>query len=121
MLPGSFDLCCPRFACKALAVLALFVAAGCSREEGESCQRNRDCDEGLICANIASERGVCIRPEDVKLDAGSMDASMDEIHEDDGGKEDAAADAAPPSDTGTADAGSDAGSGSDSGSDDAGG
>jgi len=121
MSPGPFDLCRPRFACKALAVLVLLVASGCEREEGESCQTKRDCADGLICANIASERGVCIRPEDIELDAGRMDASEPDITEDDGGQEDAALDATLPGDTGTPDAGTDAATGDDAGSDDAGG
>ena len=121
MSPGSFDLCRPRFACNALVLLVLLLAAGCDREEGESCQKKSDCEDGLICANIASERGVCIRPEDIELDAGAMDSSMPDIIEGDGGQEDAAMDATPPGDTGPADAGVDALIADDAGSDDAGG
>jgi hypothetical protein len=88
-----------RFAC-ALAAVAL---AACTQGEGETCQRDRDCDDGLVCViATGSPRSVCRSPEDIEeVDAGA-DAGEPELppdEEEDAGIEpepDAGTDAEPP-------------------------
>src|SRR5262245_12505968 len=54
-----------------LLVLGLGLA-GCSQGEGESCQLDRDCEDGLECNQTEGSRGECAKPQDIeemKVDA----------------------------------------------------
>ena len=39
--------------------IALFLASGCSRGEGERCQVNSDCASGLTCPAGSTGNGIC--------------------------------------------------------------
>jgi hypothetical protein len=54
----------------------LSLLASCKQGEGEVCQNNRDCDDGLICKAEVEERGFCRDPDDV--DETSPPADPDE-------------------------------------------
>jgi hypothetical protein len=78
------------------ALVALTLLA-CSQGEGESCQANRDCEDGLFCVLAAnSPRGVCRSPEDIDEDMGAPDAGEPELPPDD---DDAGSEPAPPDET----------------------
>jgi hypothetical protein len=48
-----------------IACIATSLLLACTQGEGETCQINRDCEEGLVCRRETSaDRGVCIREED---------------------------------------------------------
>jgi hypothetical protein len=74
-----------------LRLMCSFVAVAllaCSQGEGETCQSDRDCDDGLKCVLAArSDRSVCRSPEDVELDAGDVDAAEPELPDEDAGDE----------------------------------
>jgi hypothetical protein len=74
-----------------LRLLCSFVAVAllaCTQGEGETCQNNRDCDDGLVCVETAgSDRSVCRSPEDIELDAGDVDAAEPELPDEDAGDE----------------------------------
>ena len=124
----------PRTWLLALSLLAALPAAGCKQQEGELCDSDGDCEEGLECAGdcqsdgVVTRRGICMEPpvdEGVcpsRTDGGPRpDAALPEAGVDDGG---AADDAGAGEDAGAMDAGADAGAvidaGSDAGADDAG-
>lgn len=44
-------------------LLCSLLAFGCSQDEGESCQTNRDCADGLICAQFDGPHSTCMKPE----------------------------------------------------------
>jgi hypothetical protein len=49
-------------------LIALLAAAGllaCTQTEGETCQVNSDCEDGLVCSRESrADRGACIRRDD---------------------------------------------------------
>ena len=48
-----------------IAGLATSVLLACTQGEGETCQIDGDCEDGLVCRReVAADRGVCIREED---------------------------------------------------------
>jgi hypothetical protein len=131
----------------ALALAAAFTALGCVQQEGEVCDVDPECAEGLVCCGrphicagattpARRGRGLCTPsaecdPEEVPIcldaggvDGGAVDGSVDGSV--DAGDDAGAMDAGPEDagqDSGPMDAGSDAGSpdaGSDAGSSDAG-
>jgi hypothetical protein len=52
-----------------VAVLGLLAA--CEQSEGQPCQADGDCEDGLECQELLEGRGVCQSP-------GGMDAGTDE-------------------------------------------
>jgi len=60
----------------------------CTQAEGESCQINADCDDGLVCRReVSADRGVCVREDDnagAVQDAGDNPLPPD-MPEDDAG------------------------------------
>lgn len=72
----------PALICTALAFAGVIAFAGCKQGEGERCQVNEDCEEGLVC-NQATEQ--CALPG-----GGGIDATVP-----DGPTVDAAPDAPP--------------------------
>jgi hypothetical protein len=77
--------------------LIAIVLLACAQGEGEPCQINRDCDDGLVCVFAAgSERSVCRSPNDIEDDAGTPDAGDPVLPED----EDAGQEPAPEEDAG---------------------
>lgn len=68
-----------RIVC-ALVAVALFA---CSQGEGEPCQSNRDCDDGLVCVLAASSpRSVCRSPADIEPDTEDLDAAEPDLPDD---------------------------------------
>jgi hypothetical protein len=66
-----------------VCALAAVVLLACSQGEGEPCQSNRDCDDGLVCVIAAgSDRSVCRLPEDVDAGTGNTDAGDPDLPED---------------------------------------
>jgi hypothetical protein len=61
------------FKCLATIVFLCAGLAGCSQAEGDACQVDRDCDDGLVC-QVSGSRGTCEQPE---MDAGADDAGID--------------------------------------------
>ena len=67
----------------ALLVLALAFVNGCSQDEGEPCQVDRDCADGLECRGASNnERGQCVSKDEAQDtgDAGTppeVDAALD--------------------------------------------
>ena len=55
-----------------LAPLALMLVVGCQQAEGERCQINADCEDGLVCN--ASEQ-ICQQPGAGAPDANTTDSS----------------------------------------------
>lgn len=110
-----------------------FMAAGCQQQEGEVCEIESECAEGLTCCFGGTARGLCVADGtcrgatgDAGLrdggseDGGSEDAAVDAGDEDAGPDEDAGLEDAGPADSGVeTDAGTDAGP-ADAGPDDAG-
>jgi hypothetical protein len=48
-----------------IASLATSALLACTQAEGETCQINEDCEDGLECRRESSaDRGVCVRPEE---------------------------------------------------------
>ena len=41
--------------------------AACTQGEGEVCQSDRDCDDGLVCTLDEDDRGFCQDPDDVEV------------------------------------------------------
>ncbi len=72
MLRARYAMLAHPNALRALALLLLIgIGAGCSQDEGDTCQVRRDCADGLICDVAAgSERGKCRSPEDAQDDSG---------------------------------------------------
>jgi hypothetical protein len=59
-----------------LCALAVLLLVACSQGEGEACQRNSDCDDGLICDITLDGRGTCQDPD--RPGGGEMpDAAVD--------------------------------------------
>jgi hypothetical protein len=54
-----------------LTILMLLAGLlfACSQGAGEVCQNDSDCDDGLVCAQEADERGFCQHPKDVMAPA----------------------------------------------------
>jgi hypothetical protein len=52
--------------------------AGCSQAQGEACQVDRDCDDGLVC-KVSGSRGTCEPPEmdDIRDANVDFDASFE--------------------------------------------
>lgn len=66
-----------------LCALVAVVLLACSQGEGETCQTDRDCDDGLLCVKAASSpRSVCRSPEDIEPDAGGVDAGEPDLPDD---------------------------------------
>ena len=64
------------------ALLVSSALAACTHSEGEVCQSDRDCDDGLVCTPDEFERGFCQDPDDVdktppEVDAGEPDLGPD--------------------------------------------
>ena len=60
-----------------LAALLLGPLAGCSQDEGEPCQLDRDCADGLICdIGRGSSRGTCQDPADPGAGDPTTDGAM---------------------------------------------
>jgi hypothetical protein len=80
-----------RTVLRLLSALFAVVAIACSHSQGdgETCQSNRDCEDGLICLPPIAERSVCGRPEDVDLADGGDDAGDPDLPPDDAGRGDA--------------------------------
>lgn len=56
--------------CTAATLLA------CTQAEGDTCQVNRDCEDGLVCRReAAADRGVCVREDSAENPMG--DESVD--------------------------------------------
>lgn len=60
-----------------------FLFCGCKQEEGESCQIDDDCDEGLICCKdnpfaTETDRGICMTQEECDTRDVSTDPSAEE-------------------------------------------
>ncbi len=72
-----------------LSIASLVLLAACSQDAGESCQRSRDCADGLVCEiAVRSERGMCVDPAEQR-DAGNADAGDEpDLPPDDGGASD---------------------------------
>jgi len=51
-----------------LSCAALLALCACNHADGEVCQNKRDCEDGLVCAIVKDDRGVCRDP--ATLDAG---------------------------------------------------
>jgi hypothetical protein len=47
-----------------VVAVALAGAGACSQAEGDACQVDRDCEDGLICNRnaLGSDRGECVVP-----------------------------------------------------------
>jgi len=76
-----------------ISVVGLFV--GCTQGEGEVCQSDRDCDDGLVCTPDEDDRGFCQDPDDVDKTPPEMDASEAPLDPDPDASLDASTDAGP--------------------------
>jgi hypothetical protein len=45
-----------------LVLVCCVLVSACTQEEGEPCQTDRDCADGLECRILRSERGKCVQP-----------------------------------------------------------
>lgn len=81
----------PPLSVRLLCALAAGLLFACSQDEGDPCQADRDCDDGLICRIAAgSERGTCADPnaDVIDMDGGmAPDAREPELPDDDAGLE----------------------------------
>ena len=65
----------PRIASALVFTLVATSWLACSQSEGEPCQSDGDCDDGLFCVRAQrSERGTCKVPSDI---GGMEDAGPD--------------------------------------------
>lgn len=111
-----------------LSFSAVLLAVGCAQEEGELCDTDDNCAEGLECHcgrvrdGVTVRRGICMRTEDVDesacpelpRDSGPPpEGGMPEAGVPEGGVPEAGVE----EDGGAMDAGSDAGAAMDAGSD----
>jgi hypothetical protein len=77
----------------ALALLLAVLAIACSQGDGEPCQEDRDCEDGLICLPArGAERSVCGTADEVELDAGGDGGGDPDLPPDDAGRGDAGPD-----------------------------
>lgn len=53
---------------------AATLGAGCSQDEGDYCQLNRDCKDGLICVRATN---TCQVSSSTAVDAGADAAAVD--------------------------------------------
>ena len=91
----------PRRSRRALAALLAVLLLACSQGDGEPCQENRDCEDGLICLPARdSDRSVCGTPDEVDAGGGAAGSGDPELPPDDAGTSDAGS-----SDAGAGDAG----------------
>jgi hypothetical protein len=52
-----------------IAPCAAATLLACTQAEGDTCQVNRDCEDGLVCRReAAADRGVCVRQEAIDDD-----------------------------------------------------
>jgi hypothetical protein len=68
-----------------IAAFASFVWLGCGVQgEGESCQLDSDCDEGLRCARDVAARGICFEENDAiavgDASAGRVEDPIGDAH-----------------------------------------
>ena len=91
----------PAFLSSKLALCAASLAlisllAACSAGEGESCQNDRDCDDGLVCGQFDGPHSTCMKPDDSPPDEmkdngdefpfdGGDDSTTDASTDDDAG------------------------------------
>ena len=66
-----------------IACLVGLVLPACTQDDGEACQVDSDCADGLVCAIAGSLRGTCLPPDDLPpeddtADSGPGDATVDE-------------------------------------------
>ena len=75
-------------------IACLLLLAACSQSEGESCQVNSDCDDGLSCL-VTGLRGTCV--SEIAEDSGAPEPGNEMVSPDasvrDGSADDAATDA----------------------------
>ena len=126
-----------------LVACAGLLVVGCQQDEGEVCQLDEECAEGLTCCGmpracpgepLPPRRGICLDvdtcPPETPLscpdasvgrpDAGPEDAGAEEAGPEDAGPEDAGPEDAGPEDAGAEDAGPEDAGPEDAGPDDAG-
>jgi len=60
-------------------IACLFLLAACTQSEGQACQVNSDCEDGLTCL-ISGLRGTCV--SDVMEDAGTPDSGNETVSPD---------------------------------------
>jgi hypothetical protein len=61
------------------------LLSACKQGEGEVCQSNRDCDDGLICTNEENDRGFCQDPDDVDMTPDAEVSGESPLDPDDAG------------------------------------
>jgi hypothetical protein len=88
-LPIAFGKCAPALTPSGIAervrggALLLCAAGfafvvGCSQDEGEPCQVNGDCGDGLVCVRArGSERGLCEDENSKDAGAGGTSGAVD--------------------------------------------
>jgi hypothetical protein len=72
------------------ALAATTTLIGCTTGEGDTCQLDRDCSDGLVCCPAGLPRGTCEKPESDaclgKEPGADLDASLDASLGDDAGE-----------------------------------
>ena len=77
-----------RIRCFTWVALLLLLGA-CNQAEGDVCQEDRDCADGLVCTLDDADRGFCQDPADVDRSAPTGDTGDDDLNEDPEGPADA--------------------------------
>lgn len=76
-----------------LVLVASVLLVACTQSEGEVCQSDRDCDDGLVCTPDEDDRGFCQDPADVDKTPPAEDASEPDLRPDPDASMDGAVDA----------------------------
>lgn len=63
--------------CLCASAIALLLAGGCGQTEGERCQIDSDCADGLVCTGDGKSQGNGICKSSSSAAAGGRDAAAD--------------------------------------------